>query len=166
MIGDSRRYRVLFLGTGNAARSIIAEALLRQYGNARFVSFSAGTAPIGSVDEHTEALLRRTQVVTDGLHSKSLEAVGADLKAPFDFVFTVSDAARDLPLPERFETAVRAHWGVPDPGVASGDELSRINATRSAFKMLERRIQLFVALPIDGIDHLLLSRSLAEIGRS
>lgn len=160
-------YRVLFLGTGNAGRSLLAEAILNHHANGRFVAFSAGTQAVGSPDSYAIGLLRRTMMPVDKLTSKSIESLKATEQAPMDFVFTVSEGARDLDISGWFgPTPMTAHWGVPDPFRATGPELERINAMREAFKMLERRIQLFVALPLESIDELLLKHTLADIGAS
>ena len=158
-------YRVLFLGTANAGRSLLAEAILNHYSGGRFLAFSAGTQATASPDPYAIGLLRRTMMPVDRLASKSVETLRATQDAPMNFVFTVSEHARAINLSTwPGAPPMTAHWGVPDPLRTDGTALDRINAMREAFKMLERRIQLFVALPLEGIDALLLKRTLTEIG--
>ncbi|HEX4261280.1 MAG TPA: arsenate reductase ArsC, partial [Acetobacteraceae bacterium] len=160
---------VLFLCTGNSTRSIMAESLMNHWGRGSFRGRSAGSYPTGTVRPEALALLRGLGLPTEGLRSKSWDEFASSGAPVMDFVFTVCDqaAAEPCPIwPGRPVTAhpVTAHWGVPDPAAASGSEIARAAAFRTAFQMLERRIKLFVALPIASLDRAALAREVAAIG--
>ena len=158
---SDRPFNVLFLCTGNSARSIMAEAILNRLAMGRFRAFSAGSEPRGSVHPETIALLRSLGYDTSGFRSKSWNEFARPGAAALDFVFTVCDNAVGEACPLWPAQPMTAHWGVPDPAtVASGDEEKR-RAFEDAFTVLTRRIDLFLALPAGKLD----KRTLAEIGR-
>jgi arsenate reductase len=161
----SETCNVLFLCTGNSARSILAESLMNHWGSGRFRGFSAGSFPKGEVHPSALALLRSLQLPTDGLRSKSWDEFAKRGAPVMDFVFTVCDQAAGEPCPVWPGQPVTAHWGIPDPAAADGSEVERASAFRDAFQMLERRIKLFLALPIASLDRLALTREAAAIGR-
>ena len=159
-------YNVLFLCTGNSARSILSEALLNRHGGGRFRAFSAGSQPAGRVNPFAIELLRDAGFPTDGLRSKNWDEFAAPCAPQLDFVFTVCDNAAAEVCPIWPGQPVSAHWGVPDPAAVQGsDELKR-KAFRDAFITLERRINLFLSLPIRSLDQLALTRHVTEIGKA
>ena len=160
-----RPYNVLFLCTGNSARSIIAEAILERIGAGKFRAFSAGSQPKGSVHPQTLALLQSLGYDTARLRSKSWNEV-SQLGAPaLDFVFTVCDNAANEACPVWPGQPMTAHWGVPDPAEAKGNAAEIALAFKDAYRMLNQRIQGFAALPIRSLDTLSLQHRLEEIGR-
>lgn len=160
-----KTYNVLFICTGNSARSILAESLMNRYGGGRFRGYSAGSFPKGAVHPYVLDLLRSLDLPTEGLRSKSWAEFAEPGAPDMDFVFTVCDQAAAETCPVWPGQPVTAHWGVPDPAAADGSEAERMNAFREAFRMLERRIQLFLALPIASLDRLVLTRKVEAIGR-
>lgn len=163
---ETKVYNVLFLCTGNSARSVIAEVLLDHWGRGRFRGFSAGSFPKGAVHQLTLQLLERLQLPTTGLRSKSWDEF-ADPGAPvMDFVLTVCDQAAGEVCPVWPGTPITAHWGVPDPAAVDGGEDERRQAFRAAARQLEARIKLLVSLPIDKLDRLSLKRRTDAIGHS
>ena len=160
-----RPYNVLFLCTGNSARSIIAEAILERIGAGKFRAFSAGSQPKGSVHPQTLALLQSLGYDTARLRSKSWNEF-SQLGAPaLDFVFTVCDNAANEACPVWPGQPMTAHWGVPDPAEAKGNAAEIALAFKDAYLMLNQRIQVFAALPIRSLDTLSLQHRLEEIGR-
>ena len=160
-----QRYNVLFLCTGNSARSIIAEAILERIGAGKFRAFSAGSQPKGSVHPQTLALLQSLGYDTARLRSKSWNEF-SQLGAPaLDFVFTVCDNAAGETCPVWPGQPMTAHWGVPDPAEAKGNNAEIALAFKDAYRMLNQRIQVFAALPIRSLDTLSLQHRLEEIGR-
>jgi len=159
-------YNVLFLCTGNSARSIFAESILNHIGKGRFKGFSAGSHPKGRVDPLAMGLLARLGLPTIGLRSKSWDEFAAPGAPQMDFVFTVCDQAAAETCPVWPGQPMTAHWGVPDPAAVTGPDVERRQAFREAFRQLEARITLFTALPIDKLDRLAIKRQLDEIGRS
>jgi arsenate reductase len=159
-------YNVLFLCTGNSARSIMAEAILNRLGRGQFRAYSAGSAPKGEVNPHAVRLLQSLGYETAGLRSKSWHEFARPGAPPLDFVFTVCDNAAGETCPVWPGQPMTAHWGVPDPAAAVGSEAEIALAFKDAYRMLYRRIELFVALPIKSLDQLTLQRRLKEIGRS
>jgi protein-tyrosine-phosphatase len=159
-------FNVLFLCTGNSARSVMAEALLNREGRGNFRAFSAGSQPKGHIHPYTLDLLRRMNFDVSGLRSKSwLEFSGPD--APkLDFVFTVCDNAAAETCPVWPGQPTTAHWGVPDPAAATGNEAEIRLAFADAFRMLSNRINIFVSLPIRSLDQLSLQRQLDAIGKT
>jgi protein-tyrosine-phosphatase len=160
----ARAYNVLFLCTGNSARSILAEALLNKVGSGRFVAYSAGSQPKGAVHPQALALLRRLGFPTDGLRSKSWgEFAGPGVPA-LDFVFTVCGNAANEACPVWPGRPMTAHWGVDDPAAVEGTEAKIVGAFLDAFLLLQRRIELFADLPVRNLDRMSLKRQLDEIG--
>ncbi|HLY44670.1 MAG TPA: arsenate reductase ArsC [Stellaceae bacterium] len=164
-MNDARTYNVLFLCTGNSARSILAEALIEHWGRRRFTGYSAGSFPKGSVHPLAVELLARLGLRTDGLRSKSWDEFARPGAPVMDFVFTVCDQAASEICPIWPGNPLTAHWGVPDPAAVDGPEIVRRNAFRDALRALESRIKLFAALPIDKLEQLAIERRIAEIGR-
>lgn len=161
-----RPYNVLFLCTGNSARSILAEAILNRTGKGKFVAYSAGSQPKGEVNEHATALLRRLDFRTEHLRSKSWDEFAKPEAPQLDFVFTVCDNAANEVCPVWPGQPITAHWGIPDPAAVHGSEAEITQAFRDAFHLLERRIELFANLPVKSLDRMSLKKRLDEIGRS
>ncbi len=165
-MSGNKVYNVLFLCTGNTARSILGECLINRWGGGRFRGFSAGSHPKGYVHPLTLELLRRLDFDASGLRSKDW-AEFAEPGAPrMDFVFTVCDKAAAEVCPIWPGQPITAHWGVPDPAAVEGDEITRLNAFRRTFRELENRIKIFVSLPIAALDRLKLKRELDRIGQA
>jgi protein-tyrosine-phosphatase len=159
-----RTYNVLFLCTGNSARSILAEAILNREGAGRFRAFSAGSYPKGAVHPAAIALLEELDFPTDGFRSKSWDEFSGPAAPQLDFVFTVCDNAAGEICPIWPGQPMTAHWGVEDPAAIEGDGQER--AFWNAYQALQRRIQLFLALPLEDIDELSLQNRLREIGKT
>ncbi len=160
-----RPFNVLFLCTGNSARSIMAEAILKKLGMGKFRAFSAGSQPKGHVHPQTLRLLNDLGYDLTGLRSKSWSEF-ADPGAPLlDFVFTVCDNAAGEACPVWPGQPMTAHWGVPDPAEARGNTAETALAFKDTYRMLERRIGIFVSLPLRSLDQLSLQKKLREIGR-
>ena len=159
-------YNVLFLCTGNSARSILAEQLINYWGRGRFRGFSAGSHPKGVVHPIAIALLEQMKLPTEGLRSKSWDELAAPGAPKLDFVFTVCDAAAAEVCPVWPGQPLTAHWGVADPAAVEGSETQRWLAFRQAFRELENRIKIFTSLPIRSLDRLRLQQRLDEIGRT
>ncbi len=157
-------YKVLFLCTGNSARSILAEAILKREGLGRFESFSAGSQPKGEVHPYAIDLLRNWNYPTGELRSKSWDEFGGPEAPELDFVFTVCGNAAGEVCPVWPGQPMTAHWGVPDPAAVEGSEAERRVAFSEAFRMLFNRISVFVNLPIASLDKLALQARLREIG--
>lgn len=162
----AQAYNVLFLCTGNSARSIMAEVILNATGQGRFKAFSAGSHPAGAVNPLAIELLQKNRLPVEGLRSKDwAEFAGAD--APrIDFVFTVCDRAASEVCPVWPGQPMTAHWGIPDPAAEEGRDEARRRAFFTAFNQLQRRISYFVNLPMDKLDHLTLKQRLDEIGKT
>jgi arsenate reductase len=159
-------YNVLFLCTGNSARSILAECILNREGKGRFRAFSAGSHPKGQVHPFAIELLKKLNHPTAGLRSKSWEEFAAPDAAQLDFVFTVCDNAANEVCPVWPGQPMTAHWGLPDPAAAEGTEAERHLAFADAYRMLLNRISIFTSLPMRSLDRLSLQKHLDEIGRS
>lgn len=159
-------YEVLFLCTHNSARSIIAECALNRLGRNKFRAFSAGSAPKGEVHPFALDLLRELNYETTGLRSKSWDEFAGPDAPRLDFVFTVCDNAANEVCPAWPGQPMTAHWGVPDPSIATGTEAERRFAFADTHRMLFQRISIFTNLPIESIDKLTLQKHLAEIGRA
>jgi arsenate reductase len=155
---------VLFLCTGNSARSILAEAYLNSAGQGRFKAYSAGSKPGGRINPFAMDLLARTRIDTAGLRSKSWDEFAAPGAPKMDFVFTVCDNAAAEPCPYWPGQPMTAHWGVPDPAAVEGSDEEKRRAFHQAFMALSARINLFVSLPIDKLDRLAIKKKLDEIG--
>jgi len=161
---DERLYNVLFLCTGNSARSILAEAILNERGKGRFRAFSAGSHPKGEVHPLALALLKRAGLATGNLRSKAWDEFAAAGAPELDFVITVCDNAAGEVCPVWPGHPATAHWGLPDPAAAQGTDLQRTDAFRETFRLLSRRIELLLALPIATLDKMVLARRLRDIG--
>jgi arsenate reductase len=161
-----RPYNVLFLCTGNSARSIIAEALLNGFGGSIFRGFSAGSHPTGEVHPLALRVLRERGLPTDGLRSKAWDEFAAAGAPAMDFVFTVCDKAAGETCPVWPGKPATAHWGVEDPAAAQGSEAERLRVFERAAQILSTRICLFTALRPEQLDPVSLKRRLDEIGRS
>lgn len=159
-------YRVLFLCTGNSARSIMAESILNREGQGRFVAYSAGSRPRGQVAPEAATLLDRHGLETGHLRSKDWSEFARADAPTLDFVFTVCDDAAGETCPVWPGQPMTAHWGVPDPVAAEGSEQMRALAFADAFRMLSTRISIFVSLPLRSLDRLTLQRRLDDIGRT
>jgi len=160
-----RPFNVLFLCTGNSARSIIAEAIMNQLGGGRFQAYSAGSHPKGQVNPHTVDLLHRLGHDTAGMRSKSWNEFARPGAPALDFVFTVCDDAAGEACPYWPGQPMTAHWGVPDPAAATGTPAEVALAFKDTYRMLRQRIAVFAALPIRSLDQLSLQAKLKEIGR-
>ncbi len=160
----SAPYNVLFLCTGNSARSILAEAILNKEGAGRFRAYSAGSFPKGEVHPAAIALLEELDHDTSGFRSKSWDEFAADGAPALDFIFTVCDNAAGEICPIWPGKPVTAHWGIEDPAAVEGE--GQRAAFRNAYQQLKRRIDLFLALPLETIDEMTLANRLREIGRT
>jgi protein-tyrosine-phosphatase len=161
-----RLYNVLFLCTGNSARSILAEALINQWGRGTFRGFSAGSHPKGAVHPIALQLLRKMNLPTEGLRSKSWDEFAAPGAPPLDFVFTVCDNAAGEVCPYWPGQPMTAHWGVPDPAAVEGSETEKWLAFRETFRMLDNRIKIFASLPLASFDRMKLQERLDAIGKT
>ncbi len=158
------RYNVLFLCTGNSARSIMAEAILKRKGLPNFMAYSAGSHPAGSVHPEAVKQIEAARLPTDGLRSKSWDEFAQPGAPHLDFVFTVCDNAAKEVCPVWPGQPMTAHWGIPDPAAIAGtpDEVAR--AFREAFLTLDRRISLFLCLPLASLDRLAIKKEIDRIG--
>ncbi len=163
---EKKAYNVLFLCTGNSARSILAESILAREGHGRFNAYSAGSQPKGEIHPYALDLLRNQNYSTDGLRSKSWDEFAAEDAPQMDFIFTVCGNAADEVCPVWPGHPMTVHWGVPDPAAAEGSEAERRVAFNDAFRMLFNRISIFVNLPMDTLDKLTLRQRLEEIGQN
>jgi len=166
MAADSRPFNVLFLCTGNSARSIIAESILRQVGAGRFIAHSAGSRPTGRVNPFALDFLRATRLPTEGLRSKNWSEFAQAGSSPLDFVITVCDNAAGEVCPVWPGQPMTAHWGVPDPAAVEGSDEKKRKAFSDTGHILLTRIRLFVSLPLAKLDRLSLAQRLSEIGKS
>jgi arsenate reductase (thioredoxin) len=158
-------YNVLFLCTGNSARSIIAECVLNKLGHGRFRAYSAGSFPKGEVHPYARELLRRQGFAADELRSKSWNEFAQAGAPRLDFVFTVCDKARGEVCPIWPGQPMTAHWGMPDPAAVEGNEAERRLAFAETLRMLNNRVGAFVNLPLKSLDKLSLQKRIDEIGR-
>ncbi len=157
-------FNVLFLCTGNSARSILAEAYLNSAGRGRFKAYSAGSKPGGRVNPFALELLAKTRIATADLRSKSWDEFAAPGAPKMDFVFTVCDNAAAEPCPYWPGQPMTAHWGVPDPAAVEGSDEDKRKAFRDALSVLSTRINLLMNLPMDKLDRLAITKKLDEIG--
>lgn len=160
-----RVYNVLFLCTGNSARSILAEAMLAKDGKGRFRSFSAGSQPKPEVNPMALQVLRESDYPTEGMHSKSWDAFAKPDAPVIDFVFTVCDNAAGEACPFWPGQPVTAHWGIEDPAAVEGSEIARKTAFVTAQRYLKNRISAFLALPMASLDQVSLTSKVREIGQ-
>jgi protein-tyrosine-phosphatase len=159
-------FNVLFLCTGNTARSIMAEVMLNAMGQGRFKTYSAGSHPKGVVNPYTIDLLQRNRLPTEGLRSKDWEEFALPGSPALDFVFTVCDDAAGEVCPVWPGQPMTAHWGIPDPAAAEGSDEDKRKAFFKAYNQLQHRLSIFVNLPMDKLDRVTLQRRLDEIGHS
>jgi arsenate reductase len=165
IVHSQRPLNVLFLCTGNSARSIIAESVLNRLGAGKFKAYSAGSQPQGHVHPYALDLLRKTHYDTSNLRSKSWEEFARQGAPELDFVFTVCDNAANEVCPVWPGQPMTAHWGLPDPAAAKGNEAEQRLAFADTFRMLNHRIGIFVSLPFDKLSKLSLKAKLDEIAR-
>jgi protein-tyrosine-phosphatase len=158
-------YNVLFLCTGNSARSILAESLMNHWGRGRFRAFSAGSHPKGQVHPIALELLRKMNMSTEGLCSKSWEEFAVPGAPTLDFVFTVCDNAAAEVCPYWPGQPMTAHWGIPDPAAVEGTDQEKWVAFRTAFKLLDNRVKIFTSLPLASLDRIKLQEQLDSIGK-
>jgi arsenate reductase len=160
-----RNYNVLFLCTGNSARSIMAEAIMNHKGTPNFTAYSAGSRPTGSVRAEALSHLEASHLPTAGLRSKSWDEFARTGAPSMNFVFTVCDNAANEVCPVWPGQPMTAHWGIPDPAAVKGTEEQVRKAFREAFLLLDRRISLFLNLPLSTMDRLAVKKELDDIGR-
>lgn len=161
---NNKTYSVLFLCTGNSARSILAEALMNRLGEGRFHAYSAGSFPKGEVHPQALSLLDELRFPTEGLRSKSWDEYSGSESPAFDFIFTVCDSAAGETCPVWPGNPMGAHWGIEDPAAVEGP--GQREAFERALHFLSNRVSLFLALPHDSIDEMAMERKLKEIGRA
>jgi arsenate reductase len=166
MTSMKSHYNILFLCTGNSARSIMAEAILNFKGRPNFTGYSAGSHPSGVVRPEALARLKTAHIPTNGLRSKPWDEFAKPGSPKLDFVFTVCDNAAREVCPVWPGQPMTAHWGVPDPAAVRGSEAEVERAFREAFFILDRRISLFLCLPLKSLDSLALKRELDGIGQT
>ena len=163
---NAKIYNVLFLCTGNSARSILAESIMNKWGKGQFRGHSAGSHPNGKVNPLALELLEQLDFPTEGLRSKSWDEFASPSDVHFDFVITVCDNAAGEVCPYWPGQPMTAHWGIPDPAAVQGTELEKKFAFRQAFKAMETRIKLFLSLPLASIDSLRLKERMDAIGKT
>jgi len=161
---SDRFFNVLFLCTGNSARSILAEAILNHIGQGRFRALSAGSHPAGEVNPYVLKLLNEQGIPVSELRSKSWDEFARDGAPQLDFVFTVCDKAAGEACPVWLGQPMTAHWGIEDPAAVEGSDAAKEHAVSTAFRLLTRRISLFVSLPLDKLDSIALKREVDHIG--
>lgn len=159
-------YNILFLCTGNSARSIIAEAVVNREGAGRFRAYSAGSAPKGEVNPHALALVESLGFAASDFRSKAWDEFARPGAPPLDFVITVCDNAAGEVCPIWPGQPMSAHWGLPDPAAVEGSEAEKTLAFADAYRMLNNRISIFVNLPITSLDSLSLQKRLDDIGKT
>lgn len=161
-----RPFNVLFLCTGNSARSILSEVMMNAMGAPRFRAYSAGSHPTGNVNPFTIELLEKNRLPTEGLRSKSWDEFAQPGAPELDFVFTVCDQAAGEVCPIWPGQPITAHWGIEDPAAVEGDGEARRKAFFQAYNRLQNRIQLFLSLPLTKLDRVALTNRLSEIGKT
>jgi len=161
-----RPFNVLFLCTGNSARSIMAEAIINREGTGKFKGYSAGSHPKGVVHPQTLQLLSRLNYDVSAFRSKDWQEFAAPGAPQLDFVFTVCDNAANEVCPVWPGQPMTAHWGVPDPAEVEGNDVIKALAFADTYRMLNNRISIFINLPLGSLDHLSLQRRLDEIGNA
>jgi arsenate reductase len=163
---NHRPYNVLFLCTGNSARSILAEVLINRWGAGKFVGYSAGSYPKGEVNPLTLQFLQQLGLPTDGLRSKSWDEFAVAGAPPLDYVFTVCDEAAGEVCPVWPGQPITAHWGVQDPAAAEGTDAAKLAVFNKVFRELEARIKIFCSLPLASLDRVRIKERVDEIGRT
>lgn len=163
---SERPYSVLFLCTGNSARSILAEVLINRWGAGRFVGYSAGSFPKGEVNPLTLQFLRQLNLPVGGLRSKSWDEFARADAPPLDYVFTVCDQAAGEVCPVWPGQPVTAHWGVQDPATVEGTDEAKLAVFNKVFRELEARIKIFCSLPLASLDRVRIKERVDEIGRA
>lgn len=162
---NNRTYNILFLCTGNSARSILAESIMNKWGRGRFKAYSAGSHPKGAVHPWVLDLLIQLDLPTAALRSKSWDEFATPTAPHLDFVMTVCDKAANETCPYWPGQPMTAHWSIPDPVEVEGTDIEKRLAFREAFRALETRIKLFLSLPLTSIDRMRLQEKLDDIGR-
>lgn len=165
-MSDDKTYQVLFLCTGNSARSILAEGLMNHLGRGRFLAYSAGSHPAGAVHPLALQTLSQLQIPSGNFRSKSWNEFAQPGAAALDFVFTVCDKAAGEVCPLWPGQPMTAHWGVEDPSAVEGSDESRLRAFMDTAVTLKRRIELMLALPLATLDKLSLQRELSSVGKA
>ncbi len=163
---SEKTYKVLFLCTGNSARSVMAECIMNRLGAGKFGAFSAGSHPKGFIEPMVLNLLKKLNYATDGLRSKSWNEFAEPGAPEMDFVFTVCDNAAGEVCPHWPGQPMTAHWGVPDPAAFEGSPVEKAVFCADVFRMLDRRIGIFSSLPFRSLDKLTLQKRLDEIGKT
>jgi arsenate reductase len=163
---EQKTYNILFLCTGNSARSILAEVILNHIGKRRFRGYSAGSHPMGKVHPLAIDLLKSLGMPSEGFRSKGWDEFAEPGAPKMDFVFTICDNAAGEACPVWPGNPITAHWGVPDPAAVEGNEMVRKNAFRVAYRQLENRIRLFANIKIRELDRLSLRQKVNEIGEN
>lgn len=163
---DAKTYNVLFICTGNSARSILAEGLLNHLAAGRFNAYSAGSQPRGQVNPFALQELKRLGIPTDGFRSKSWEEFAGPGATPMDLVFTVCDSAAGEACPVWPGQPLTAHWGMPDPAAVEGSDEAKTQAFHDAAVTLKRRLELMMALPLASLDRLAIHREVKDIGKA
>jgi arsenate reductase len=163
---SARTYNVLFLCTGNSARSILAESIMNRHGKGHFRAFSAGSHPNGEVNPFALDLLKSLCFPTEGLRSKSWDEFSTLTSPHFDFVITVCDNAAGETCPVWIGKPTTAHWGIPDPVAVQGTDIEKKAAFNQAFASMDRRIKLFLSLPIASLDQLRIKQEMDAIGKT
>ena len=161
---DDKTYNVLFICTGNSARSILAEGLMNELGHGRFKAYSAGSQPKGAVHPMALKTLASHRIPTDGVRSKSWEEFAQADAPELHFVFTVCDQAAGEVCPIWPGQPMTAHWGLPDPAAIEGDEAAQERAFRDAFITIKRRVELMLSLPMSSLDRMALHAEIKDIG--
>ena len=160
-----RRYNVLFLCTGNSARSVMAEAIMNHKGRPNFTAYSAGSHPTGSVNSHALRMIAAARLPIEGLRSKAWDEFTNSRAPELHFVFTVCDDAAKQTCPVWPGQPMTAHWAVPDPASVTGSAEQIERAFRDAFNVLDRRISLFLCLPLESLDKLAIQKEIDRIGK-
>jgi len=166
LLNPGRALNVLFLCTGNSARSILAEAYLNSAGDRRFRAYSAGSHPTGKVNPFALELLQKNRIGTEGLRSKAWDEFARPGAPPLHFVFTVCDNAAGEACPLWPGQPITAHWGVADPAAVQGSDYEKRKAFLAAFTQLSNRVRLFLSLPVEKLERAALTRRLQEIGKT
>lgn len=162
---EQKTYNVLFICTGNSARSILAEGLLNQLGGGRFQAHSAGSHPKGTVHPLALKTLASHRIPTDGFRSKGWEEFARAGAPELDFIFTVCDQAAGEVCPVWPGQPMTAHWGMPDPAAAEGDDTARERAFTDSFITMKRRVELMLALPMSSLDRMAIQKQVKDIGK-